>query len=65
MYALISWEIIYNVLIRFADNIKLGREDSILEGRAALQEDNRLEKWAMRKPLQFNKRKHKNCTWAE
>lgn len=50
----------------FADNIKLGRGVTILEGRAAIQGDiNRLEKWAMRKLLQFNKGKRKSCTWAE
>lgn len=53
-------------LSRFADNIKLGIVISILEGRAAIQEDiNRLEKWAVRKLLQFNKGKHKSCPWDE
>lgn len=53
-------------LSRFADNIKLGRGVSILEGRAAIQEDiDRLEKWARTKLSQFYKGKHKNCTWAE
>lgn len=53
-------------LSRFANNIKLGRVISILEGRAAIQKDiDKLEKWAMRKLLQFNKAKHKSCPWDE
>lgn len=38
----------------------------MLEGSAAIQEDHhKLEKWAMRKLLKFNKGKCKSCTWAK
>ncbi|GAB0181495.1 mitochondrial enolase superfamily member 1 [Grus japonensis] len=49
-----------HTLMKFADDIKLSGEVGILEGRVTLQEDlDRLEEWASKKIMKFNKDKYK------
>jgi len=52
-------------LNKFADNTKLGRVVDGPDGCAAIQKDlDRLEKWANRKLIKFNKGNAKSCSWG-
>ena len=47
-----------STLTKFADDTKLGSEVDMSEGRAILQRDlNRLEEWASKNSMKFNKDK--------
>jgi len=51
-------------LMNFANDIKVSREVDASEGRATLQEDlDRLEEWANKSLMKFNKENVRTCTW--